>query len=90
MPRHRQFRRIVNAEMKLVVSKAVDRFQRLDVGKFEAEEMDTCMSDQALQRLVLAAKKAQQPLADPTKDQHLLDEMFFLLVAVSTCSQPNL
>ncbi|KAK8071660.1 hypothetical protein PG996_005008 [Apiospora saccharicola] len=81
MPRHRQFRRTVNAEITLVMGKAVDRFQRLDLGKLEAEEMDTCMSDLVLRRLVLAAKKAQQPLADPTKDQHMLDEMFLLLVA---------
>lgn len=82
MPRHRQFRRTVNTEIALVMARAVDRFQRLDLGRLEADEIDTCMMDLVLRRLVLASKRSGQPLADPTKDQRMLDEMFFMLVAV--------
>lgn len=84
MPRHRQFRRTVNTEISVVMAKAVDRFQRLDLGKLEADEIDTCMMDLVLRRLVLAARRSGQPLADPTKDQRMLDEMFFMLVAVGS------
>lgn len=82
IPRYCQFRSTVNTEITLVIAKAVDRFQRLDLSRLEADKIDTCMMDLVLQRLVLASKRSSQPLADPTKDQRMLDEMFFILVAV--------
>ncbi|KAF7539305.1 hypothetical protein G7054_g2238 [Neopestalotiopsis clavispora] len=79
-PRFRKFRRVVNTEIGLVMKRAVDRFQRLEVGTLEAEGSDTCMMDLVLRRQVLEAKKAKRPMTDPTKDQNMLDEMFVMLV----------
>lgn len=65
------------------MEKAVDRFQRLEMGNLEAEEFDTCMMDLVLRRQVLEAKKAKRPLTNPKEDQSMLDEMFVMLVGVS-------
>ncbi|KAK8130572.1 hypothetical protein PG999_002952 [Apiospora kogelbergensis] len=79
-PRHRQFRKAVNTEIAMVINKAVERFQRQNLGKLEAEEMDTCMTDMVLRRLVLAAKETGRPLADPAKDPRMLEETVLMLV----------
>ncbi|ETS79937.1 hypothetical protein PFICI_07466 [Pestalotiopsis fici W106-1] len=79
-PRFRKFRRVADAEIGLVMKRAVDRFQRLEVGTLEADGSDTCMMDLVLRRQVLEAKKAKRPMTDPTKDRNMLDEMFVMLV----------
>ncbi|KAI1750670.1 cytochrome P450 [Xylaria castorea] len=78
--RYRKFRNTVTTEIGLAMGKAVERFQRLELGNLEADELDTCMMDLVLRRQVLEAKKANKPLTDPTKDQNMLDEMFVMLV----------
>ncbi|KAI1857889.1 uncharacterized protein JN550_012964 [Neoarthrinium moseri] len=78
--RYRKFRRTVTTEIGLAMEKAVDRFQRLEMGNLEAEELDTCMMDLVLRRQVLEAKKANCPLTDPREDQSMMDEMFVMLV----------
>ncbi|KAI2625057.1 cytochrome P450 [Hypoxylon sp. NC1633] len=80
-PRYRKFRGNVGTEIGLAIRRAVDRFQRLEMGNLEADEFDTCMMDLVLRRQVLEAKKAKVPLTDPTKNQNMLDEMFVMLVA---------
>ncbi|KAK2603555.1 hypothetical protein QQS21_004235 [Conoideocrella luteorostrata] len=79
-PRYRKFRSTVTREISLAMEKAVHRFERLEIGKLEADEYDTCMMDLVLRRQVLEAKKEKQVLTDPTKDQNMLDEMFVMLV----------
>ncbi|KAK8127807.1 hypothetical protein PG984_008915 [Apiospora sp. TS-2023a] len=79
-PRYRKFRRTVTSEISLAMRKAVDRFQRVEVGQLEANELDTCMMDMVLRRQVTEAKKTQKPMTDPTQDQNMLDEMFAMLV----------
>ncbi|KAK7752916.1 hypothetical protein SLS62_005075 [Diatrype stigma] len=79
-PRYRQFRAKVTAEISQYMKKAVDRFQRLDMGMLEAGALDTCMMDLVLRRQVLEAKKAGKPPTDPTRDMNMLDEMFVMLV----------
>lgn len=86
-PRYRSFRRTIATELGLIMRKAVERFQHLEMGKLEATESDTCMMDLILRRRILDARKTGKNLTDPTKDQSLLDEMFIMLVAVS--SRPN-
>lgn len=85
-PRFRKFRRVVNTEIGLVMKRAVDRFQRLEVGKLESGASDTCMMDLVLRRQVLEAKKSKRIMTDPTKDQNMLDEMFVMLVGVGQLS----
>ncbi|KAH8898415.1 hypothetical protein GQ53DRAFT_791393 [Thozetella sp. PMI_491] len=57
------FKRVVHTQIEPVKGRAVDRVQRLELGKLEAEEGDTCMMDLVLRRLVLEAKKGKQPWA---------------------------
>ncbi|KAK5636396.1 hypothetical protein RRF57_012109 [Xylaria bambusicola] len=78
--RYRKFRNTVTSEISLAMGKAVERFQRLELGKLEVDELDTCMMDLVLRRQVVEAKKNDKPLADPTKDLNILDEMFVMLV----------
>ncbi|KAI1340860.1 cytochrome P450 [Xylariaceae sp. FL0016] len=78
--RYRKFRDDVTTQIGHAMEKAVDRFQRLEMGKLEAEEFDTCMMDLVLRRQVLEAKRAGKPPTDPRKDQSMLDEMFVMLV----------
>ncbi|KAI0391539.1 cytochrome P450 [Xylariaceae sp. FL0594] len=78
--RYRSFRSRVTTEIGLAMGKAGERFQRLEMGNLEAEELDTCMMDLVLRRQVLEARKSGKPLTDPTKDQNMLDEMFVMLV----------
>lgn len=84
-PRYRKFRSTVTNEITHAMEKAVDRFGRLEQGKLEADEHDTCMMDLVLRRQVLEAKKENRVLNDPAKDQNMLDEMFVMLVGVSFC-----
>lgn len=86
-PRYRRFRRNVTSEISQAMRKAVDRYQRLEVGQLEANELDTCMMDLVLRRQVAEAKKTKKPMTDPTKDRNMLDEMFAMLVGV--CCQPS-
>ncbi|KAK7927364.1 cytochrome p450 [Apiospora marii] len=79
-PRYRRFRRTVTSKISQAMRKAVDRYQRLEVGQLEADELDTCMMDLVLRRQVAEVKKKHKPMTDPTKDQHMLDEMFAMLV----------
>ncbi|RYP56891.1 hypothetical protein DL771_011533 [Monosporascus sp. 5C6A] len=79
-PRYRKFRATVSAEIGRAMTKAVERFQRLEMGKLEADELDTCMMDFVLRRQILESKKARKAPTDPTKDQNMLDEMFVMLV----------
>ncbi|RYP21688.1 hypothetical protein DL765_002149 [Monosporascus sp. GIB2] len=79
-PRYRKFRANVTAEIRQAMKRAVDRFQRLELGMLEASECDTCMMDLVLRRQILEAKKAGRAPTDPTRDQNMLDEMFVLLV----------
>ncbi|CAH0051881.1 unnamed protein product [Clonostachys solani] len=79
-PRYRQFRAVVTKELTQVMTTAIDRFERLELHALEADESDTCMMDFVLRRKVIEARKAQKPMADLTKDQELLDEMFVMLV----------
>lgn len=88
-PRFRKFQRVVNTEIGMVMKRAVDRFQRLEVGKLESEAADTCMMDLVLRRQVLEAKKSKRIMTDPTKDQNMLDEMFVMLVGVSQSFRRN-
>ncbi|KAH8893927.1 cytochrome P450 [Thozetella sp. PMI_491] len=81
LPRHRQFRNTVNSEITVVMKEAVERFQRLELGRLELEEEDTCMMDLVLRRQVFEARKTKEPMKDPTKDQTMIDETFFMLVA---------
>lgn len=81
-PRYRRFRSNVTSEISSAMKKAVGRFERLEMGKLEADEYDTCMMDLVLRRQVLEAKKERRALTDPTKDQNMLDEMFVMLVGV--------
>ncbi|KAK7948805.1 cytochrome P450 [Apiospora aurea] len=90
LPRHRQFRRTVDTEIGLVMRKAVDRFQRLELGRLEAGENDTCMMDLVLRRKVLEAKKLGRPLMDPTKDKVLLDDTFLMMFASYPTAQTEL
>ena len=85
-PRYRKFRRTIRREIGRVMNKAVDRFQRLELGQLDKDEFDTCMMDLVLRRQVLEAKKAKRPLTNPRKDQSMLDELFMMLVAVRRCS----
>ncbi|KAI1310172.1 cytochrome P450 [Xylaria venustula] len=78
--RYRKFRSTITTEIGQAMGKAVERFQRLELGKLEADEFDTCMIDLILRRQILDAKRANRPLTDPTKDQNTLDEMFVMLV----------
>ncbi|KAI1172234.1 cytochrome P450 [Nemania sp. FL0916] len=78
--RYRKFRRTIITEIGLIMSKAVDRFQRIEAGKLEADESDTCMMDLVLRRQILEAKKAGRPLINPAKDHNITDEIFVLLV----------
>lgn len=82
MPRHRQFRKTVDTEVGLVIGKAVDRFQRLEAGDWEAGEGDTCMMDMVLRRKILEARKSGRPLTDPAKDKVLVDDTFMMILAV--------
>ncbi|KAI0413076.1 cytochrome P450 [Xylaria grammica] len=79
-PRYRKFRTRVSTEIGLAIRKTVERFKLLELGKLEADELDTCMMDLVLRRQVLDAKKANRPVTDPSKDQSMLDEMFVMLV----------
>ncbi|RYP42971.1 hypothetical protein DL768_010149 [Monosporascus sp. mg162] len=79
-PRYHKFRATVSAEIGLAMGKAVDRFHHLEMGKLEADELDTCMMDFVLRRQILESKKARKAPTDPTKDQNMLDEMFVMLV----------
>lgn len=85
-PRYRRFRAKVTAEIGQSMKKAVDRFQRLEMGTLEAGALDTCMMDLVLRRQVLEAKKAGKPPTDPTRDLNMLDEMFVMLVGVCSPS----
>lgn len=82
-PRYRRFRKVVTDDLTRVMRNAVDRYESLEVGGLEAADSDTCMMDAVLRRQVLEAKRAGKRPTDPTKDQHMLDEMFIMLVGVS-------
>ena len=82
-PRYRKFRARVTAEIGEAMRRAVDRFQRLDLGKLDADELDTCMMDLVLRRQMLQDRKAGRTPRDPMRDQNMLDEMFIFLVGVS-------
>ncbi|KAI1394360.1 cytochrome P450 [Hypoxylon trugodes] len=79
-PRYRKFRATVTSEINRVITKAVDRFQKLEMGKLEGDGNDTCMMDLVLRRQILEAKKNGKIPTDPIKDQNMLDEMFVMLV----------
>ncbi|OWT42592.1 hypothetical protein VFPPC_18260 [Pochonia chlamydosporia 170] len=64
------------------MKKAVDRFKRLEMGKLEADEYDTCMMDFVLRRQIREPKKEQRALTDPTKNPNMLDEVFVMLAGV--------
>ena len=83
-PRYRKFRRTVSNEIGRAMHDAVARFQRLELGKLEDDDADTCAMDLVLRRQMLEARKAGRPPSDPTQDQSMLDEMFVLFVGVST------
>ncbi|CAG9945149.1 unnamed protein product [Clonostachys rosea f. rosea IK726] len=79
-PRYRKFRATVTHEINLAMRKALDRFERLEVGSLEDGEEDTCMMDLVLRRRVMEARKANREMTDPSKDENILDEMFTMLV----------
>lgn len=81
-PRHRKLRGNITSEIQQAMKKGVDRFQRLELGKLEADELDTCMMDLVLRRQMLEAKKAGKVPTDPTQDVKMLDEMFVMLNGV--------
>lgn len=81
-PRYRKFRRTVNREMGQAMKDSVARFERLELDSLEADELDTCMMDLVLRRAVAAARKANTPLIDPSKDPKMLDEMLVMLIGV--------
>ncbi|OTA68834.1 hypothetical protein K449DRAFT_387144 [Hypoxylon sp. EC38] len=60
--------------------KAVDRYERLDVGALEVDDSATCMLDLVLRRQMFEAKKAGIAATNPTKGPAMLDEMFVRLV----------
>ncbi|KAK2606815.1 hypothetical protein N8I77_005540 [Diaporthe amygdali] len=80
-PRYRKFRRTVLSGVERVMRKAVERFQLLETGQLESDALDQCMMDLVLRRQILEARKAGKPPSDPTKDIHMLDELFVMLVA---------
>lgn len=80
-PRYRKFRRTVLSGVERVMTKAVERFQLLETGQLESDALDQCMMDLVLRRQILEARKAGKPPSDPTKDIHMLDELFVMLVA---------
>ncbi|KAI0470242.1 cytochrome P450 [Xylaria cf. heliscus] len=80
-PRYRKSRATVNAEIGKAMRHSVDRFQRLQAQGQESDEIDTCMMDLVLRRQLLEARKAGKPPTNPVEDQHMLDEMFAMLVA---------
>ncbi|KAJ0124521.1 hypothetical protein J7T55_005859 [Diaporthe amygdali] len=80
-PRYRKFRRTVLSGVERVMKKAVERFQLLETGQLESDALDQCMMDLVLRRQILEARKAGKPPSDPTKDIHMLDELFVMLVA---------
>ncbi|KAH6658465.1 cytochrome P450 [Truncatella angustata] len=82
-PRHRKFRSTVIGEISLAMGKAADRFRRIEMGKLEADNSDTCMVDVVLRRRILETRKAGELPTDPAKDQNMLDEMFILLVGAT-------
>ncbi|KAI1080919.1 cytochrome P450 [Whalleya microplaca] len=82
-PRHRKFRSTVISEITRTMKKAVDRYERLEMGTLEADDSATCMMDLVLRRQILEAKKAGKAPTDPTKDQNMLDEMFIMLVGTA-------
>lgn len=85
-PRYRRFRRTVNGEMRRAMQKATARFQSLEVGHLDDDTIDRCAMDLVLRRQMLQARKAGVPPSDPTQDPSMLDEMFVLLVGVSSCT----
>jgi hypothetical protein len=82
-PRWRQFRNRVTSNITSAMRGALTRYERLQTGMLEADDTDSCMMDLVLRRRVLEAKKTGTVPGDPTKDQHMLDEMFVMLVGVS-------
>lgn len=80
-PRYRKFRRTVLSGVGRVMTKAVERFQLLEIGQLESDALDQCMMDLVLRRQILEARKAGTPPSDPTKDISMLDELFVMLVA---------
>jgi hypothetical protein len=87
-PRYRKFRSTVSGEMRRAMKKAVERYQNLEVGSLEDDATDTCAMDLVLRRQILQAKKAGVAPSDPTKNEHMLDEMFVMLVGVRTSLFP--
>lgn len=80
-PRYQRFRSTVTREISLLMAAAIKRFQDLDVETLNSGDADRCMLDLVLRRLVLQSRKNNDaPLADPTKDQNMLDELFIMLV----------
>lgn len=89
-PRYRRFRATVSGEMKRAMRKAVARFQALEEARLDDEyATDTCAMDLVLRRQILQAKKAGVQPSDPTEDENMLDEMFVMLVGVSTPFPPS-
>jgi hypothetical protein len=81
-PRYRKFRRTITREISSLMKAAVEKFQELELESLDNSDADQCMMDQVLRRQVLQAKKGNNALVDPTKDQTMLDELFVLLVGV--------
>lgn len=81
-PRYRKCRRTVATVVNVVLKQSMDRFQSLEKGELEAEDMDSCMVDLVIRRRLLEARKADQVLQNPSKDPKFLDQIFVLLVAV--------
>ncbi|CAG9948459.1 unnamed protein product [Clonostachys rosea f. rosea IK726] len=79
-PRYRKFRRTITREISSLMKAAVEKFQELELESLDNSDADQCMMDQVLRRQVLQAKKGNNALVDPTKDQTMLDELFVLLV----------
>lgn len=85
-PTYRRFKKIAFDEVRVLMTQAWKRYQRIEAkgSETDGEELDTCAMDLVLRREALTAKKTGQPIPDPTNDPAMLEELLFLLLAVSS------
>lgn len=90
-PTYRRFKKITDDGIRDLMARAVGRYQRIETleSETDGEELDTCAMDLVLRREVLTARKAGQPLPDPTRDPSMLEELLFMLIAVSAPAHPR-
>lgn len=85
-PRYWKFRRRITTEITNITNDAVSHYKNLEAGALETDNSGTCMMDLVLRRHTLQAIKAGEKPSDPATDQRILDELFVILVGVSSSS----